>query len=143
VGVFLKDQWAKIGIDVQLDVQENAAFFASQGKKDFQALVAGGSANTSDPDDVSAWYLCESSQNLSGLCLPEADKLFATMSSELDPAKRKDLANQWEIALAEGYGTFIMYWRERFMGLRRNVHGLTIHPNIDNNLKMQDVWLSA
>ena len=29
------------------------------------------------------------------------------------------------------------------MGLRRNVHGLIIHPNIDNNMKMQDVWLSA
>jgi peptide/nickel transport system substrate-binding protein len=143
VGVFLKDQWAKIGIDVALDVQENASFFASQAKKDFQALVAGGSANTSDPDDVGAWYLCDSSQNLSSLCIPEADDLFAKMSQELDPAKRKDLAHQWEIAVANGHGTFIMYWRERFMGLRRNVHGLIIHPNIDNNMKMQDVWLSA
>lgn len=142
VGVFLKDQWAKVGINVTLDVQENAAFFASQAAKEFQALVAGGSANTSDPDDVGPWYQCASSQNLSGLCNDTGDELFAKMSSETDPAKRKELANQWEAATAAGYGTFIMYWRERFMGLRRNVHSMIIHPNIDNNLKMQDVWLS-
>lgn len=143
VGVFLKDQWSKIGIDVVLDVQENAAFFESQANRDFQALVAGGSANTADPDDVGAWYLCNSSQNLSGLCNEEADALFAQMSSETDPARRKELADQWQVAVASDHGTFVMYWRERFMGLRRELHGMMIHPNIDNNMKMQDVWLSA
>jgi peptide/nickel transport system substrate-binding protein len=142
VGVFLKDQWAKIGINVVLDVQENAAFFESQNKRAFQALVAGGSANTSDPDDVGSWYKCASSQNFSDLCNGEADALFDRMSAESDPVKRKELANQWEEMTAEGRGTFIMYWRKRFMGLRRNVHGLIIHPNIDNNMKHQDVWLS-
>lgn len=143
VGVFLKDQWAKIGINVILDVQENAAFFESQSKRAFQALVAGGSANTSDPDDVGAWYRCESSQNFADLCNAEADAIFDQMSSEADPAKRKALANQWEAMTAEGRGTFIMYWRKRFMGLRRNVKGMVIHPNIDNNMKHQDIWLSA
>ena len=143
VGVFLKDQWSKIGIDVVLDVQENAAFFEAQANRDFQALVAGGSANTADPDDVGPWYLCGSSQNLSGLCNEEADALFAEMSSETDPLRRKELADQWQLAVAGDHGTFVMYWRERFMGLRREVHGMILHPNIDNNLKMQDVWLSA
>lgn len=141
VGVFLQDQWAKIGIRVNLDVQENASFFESQAKRDFQALVAGGSANTSDPDDVAAWYLCGASQNLSGLCNEEADALFAQMSAETDPARRKELASQWQMMLAADHGTFVMYWRERFMGLRREVQGMMIHPNIDNNMKMQDIWL--
>lgn len=143
VGVFLKDQWAKIGINVILDVQENAAFFENQSKRAFQALVAGGSANTSDPDDVGSWYRCESSQNFAALCNSGADAIFDEMSSEPDPAKRKALANQWEAMTAEGRGTFIMYWRKRFMGLRRNVKGLIIHPNIDNNMKHQDVWLAS
>lgn len=143
VGVFLKDQWAKIGINVILDVQENATFFESQSKRAFQALVAGGSANTSDPDDVGAWYRCGSSQNFADLCNSGADAIFDQMSAESDPAKRKALANEWEAMTAEGRGTFIMYWRKRFMGLRRNVHGLIIHPNIDNNMKHQDVWLSV
>lgn len=143
VGVFLKDQWAKIGINVILDVQENAAFFESQGKRAFQALVAGGSANTADPDDVGAWFHCDSTQNFSGRCNAGADTVFDQMSSEPDPVKRKELANQWEAMTAEDRGTFVMYWRKRFMGLRRNVHGLIIHPNIDNNMKHQDVWLSA
>jgi peptide/nickel transport system substrate-binding protein len=143
VGVFLKDQWAKIGINVILDVQENAAFFESQKTRAFQALVAGGSANTSDPDDVGSWFRCESSQNFADLCNSGADALFDQMSAELDPAKRKELANQWEAMTAEGRGTFVMYWRKRFMGLRRNVHDMVIHPNIDNNMKHQDIWLSA
>ena len=142
VGIFLKDQWAKIGIDVALEVQENAAFFASQAKRDFQALVAGASVNTTDPDDIAAWYKCNSSQNLAGLCLEDADRLLDSMSAEIDQERRKELAHQWETRVAAGHGTFIMYWRKRFMGLRRNVRGMRIHPNIDNNLKMQDVWLA-
>lgn len=143
VGVFLKDQWAKIGITVDLAVQENAEFFESRSKLAFQAMVAGNSANTSDPDDVGPWFMCDSSQNFSGLCNAEADALFAQMSGEMDPVKRKTLSDQWQLAAASDHSTFVMYWRSRFMGLRREVHGLIIHPNIDNNLKHQDVWLSA
>ena len=143
VGVFLQDQWAKIGITVDLAVQENAEFFESRSALDFQAMVAGNSANTSDPDDVGPWFMCDSSQNYSGLCNEAADALYTQMSGEMDPAARKALADQWQLAAAADHSTFVMYWRSRFMGLRREVHGLIIHPNIDNNLKHQDIWLSA
>lgn len=143
VGVFLKDQWGKIGIDVTLDVQENATFFERQNAHQFDALVLGASVNTADPDDVGPWYGCNSSQNYAGTCTVSLDALFAQMSSELDPVKRKALANQWEKAILEENRTFVLYWRKRFMGLRNEVHDMVLHPNIDNNLKMQDVWISA
>ena len=142
VGVFLKDQWSKIGIETILDVQENASFFTSQAGKKFDAVVAGISVNTSDPDDLGPIHACNSSQNLSGLCNVDNDKLFAQISEESDPVKRKQLTNQWEASVAAGQNMFVMYWRQRFMGLRRNVNAMVIHPNIDNNSKMQDVWLS-
>ena len=143
VGVFLKDQWGKVGLNVNLDVQENATFFDKQNGRQFDALVFGASVNTADPDDVAPWYQSGSSQNYAGLQNARLDALADQISSELDSAKRKALANQWEKEIAGEYRTFVLYWRKRFMGLRRNVHNMVLHPNLDNNLKLQDLWLSS
>jgi peptide/nickel transport system substrate-binding protein len=143
VGVFLKDQWGKVGLDVNLDVQENATFFEKQSGRQFDAVVFGASVNTADPDDVAPWYQSGSSQNYAGLQNAKLDALADRISSELDPAKRKELANQWEKEIAGEYRIFVLYWRKRFMGLRRNVHNMVLHPNLDNNLKLQDLWLSS
>lgn len=143
VGIFIKDQWAKIGINVTLDVQENAAFFAMQEKREFQGLVKGGSFNSSDPDEMRDTYNCKGGNNESGFCSPDLDTLFEKMSGTLDPVERKKLANQWEKAVLADYGVYYMYWRKRFMGHYKTVNGLVLHPNIDNNFRMQDLWLSA
>lgn len=143
VGVFLKDQWSKIGMNVTLNIEENATFFEKQNKRQFDALVFGASVNTADPDDLGPWFRCDSVQNYAGACEKGVDDLFARMSAELDPEKRRALTHEWEKAIAEQNSLFVMYWRKRFMGLNRSVHNMVLHPNLDNNMKMQDIWLAS
>lgn len=144
VGVFLKDQWAKIGIRATLDIQENAAFFSSLSKHEFQVCANGGSYAISDPDSVFGdYYTCTGSQNNSNMCQPAIDALFTAQSQAMDPASRLKIVNELEKKVLEEYGIYVMYWRNRFMGMSNRVHGLKIHPNIDQNMRLQDVWLSA
>ena len=64
-------------------------------------------------------------------------------SQEMDPVARLKLVNELERKVLEEYGIYVMYWRNRFMGTSNRVHGLKIHPNIDQNMRLEDVWLSA
>ncbi len=141
-GVFVKDQWGKIGIDVTLDNQESATYFATTGERNFDVVIAGGSMASSDPDNVGPYYACGGSKNLSQYCDPETDDLIQRVSAELDPEKRLRLAHQLDRRAVEQYAIYNMYWRNRFMGVHNSFHGMTLHSNNDNNLKMQDVWLS-
>ncbi len=83
-GIFLKDQWAKIGIDVKLDNQESAMYFATTGERNFDVTVAGGAYASADPDNVGPYYACGGSRNLSQYCDPETDDLIERVSGELD-----------------------------------------------------------
>ncbi len=144
VGVFLKDQWSKVGINATLDIQENAAFFSSFGKHEYQVCANGGSFAISDPDAVFGdYFTCGGSQNNSDICQPAIDTLFTQQSQEMNPAARLKLVNDLERKVLEEYGIYVMYWRNRFMGISNRVHGLKIHPNIDQNMRLEDVWLSA
>lgn len=144
VGVFLKDQWAKIGIRATIDIQENAAFFSSLSKHEFQVCANGGSYAISDPDSVFGdYFTCAGSQNHTNMCQPAIDTLFDEQSRTMDPAARLKLVNELEEKVLEEYGIYVMYWRNRFMGMSNRVRGLKIHPNIDQNMRLEDVWLSA
>ena len=143
VGVFLKDQWSKIGVDVTIDIQENAAFADKMSKGDFNVAASGGSYSLIDPDTIFADYICGGGLNNSGICTPRIDELYNKQSATMDNAERVKLVNEMEELIAREYGVYVMYWRKRFMGCNKNMHGMLIHPNIDQNMKLDGVWLSS
>ena len=141
-GIFLKDQWSKIGIDVTLDNQESAMYFATTGERNFDVVVSGGSMASADPDNVGPYYACGGSKNLSQYCDPETDDLIERVSGELDTEERLRLAHQLDRRVTEQYAIYPLYWRNRFMGVNNTFHCMVLHSNNDNNMKMQNVWIS-
>jgi peptide/nickel transport system substrate-binding protein len=143
VGVFVKDQWAKLGVNATLIVQENAAYAEARATGKFAVTASGGSYSLSDPDTVFGdEMLCGGSDD--NLCPTELQELFAAQSAEMDEAERLAIANKLEVALLEKYGVHVMYWRDRFMGQSTRLKGFEVlHPNMDQNMRMEDVWLSA
>ncbi|MCW5852432.1 MAG: hypothetical protein KIT87_20325 [Anaerolineae bacterium] len=142
-GVFVKDQWAKIGIDATLDVRESAAYLDAMAKRDFQATPYGASYQANDPDGgIGDFVTCAGSLNYTAVCSPELDDLYAKQSQTLRVDDRKKMVNQLELTALKNYGIFILYWRGRTLGLSRRVHDLMVHPNLDHNFRMQNVWLS-
>lgn len=144
VGIFVKDQWAKVGINATLDIQENAAYFATTAKGDFQADASGASYPVNDPDAMFADQSgCGDAAKPTLVCDVEVEALFNKQSQTLDPAERRRIVNQLELLLLKKYNIAYMFWRNRFMGLSAKVKDMKLHPNIDNNMRMQSVWLSA
>ncbi|MFP9139188.1 ABC transporter substrate-binding protein [Devosia sp. XGJD_8] len=139
VGVFLKDQWAKLGINATIDIQENAAYAEAISSKNYAVSASGASYALEDPDSVFG------DDSFCGVndCSLVIEDLFAQQAVEMDPAKRLALVNQLELELAKEYSIYVMYWRNRFMGITTNVRGMKLHPNIDQNLRMDQVWLDA
>ena len=141
--VFLADQFAKIGVQAKVDIQETAAYNDTLSKRNFDIATTVIASLANDPDFLLGdYYTCEGGQNWSGVCIPEVDELFVKQSQTLDPAERKKLVNQLEVAAINGFGTVNLYFKGKFMGTSRQVHNLLMHPEPDNNRRMQDVWLS-
>ena len=141
--VFIKDQLAKVGIDVKVNIQESATYFDSiqKGTFDIATTQSGGLAN--DPDPLFAdYYLCAGSVNYAGACSKELDELFIKQSQTLDVEARKKLVNQMELQALNLQGFQIWYWKSKFMIYSKRVHNLLLHSQADNNRQLQDVWLS-
>ena len=144
VGVYVKDQWAKVGINATLDVQENASYFATTGKGDFQADAGGASYPLNDPDAMFADQSgCGDAAKPTLVCDREVEDLFNRQSQTLDLAERRKLVNQLELILLKKYNIAYLFWRNRYMGLSAKVKDMKLHPNIDNNMRMQNVWLAG
>ncbi|MET0439356.1 MAG: hypothetical protein ABW043_17860, partial [Devosia sp.] len=131
-----------IGINVTLDLQENASFFEAQDKRSYQAVVSGGSFNSNDPGDLRDYVTCGAANNYSEFCVETNDAAFKAFDEALDPTERKSLANAWEASFLASHPVFYMYWRKRFMGVHNTVHGMVLHPNTDNNMRWDQLWLS-
>ncbi|PZQ45709.1 MAG: hypothetical protein DI556_22240 [Rhodovulum sulfidophilum] len=144
VGVVLKSQLEKVGFRVVLDVQETAAFLDRMRKHDFDAAPTAVEYTANDPDAMfPSRQTCDGALNFAGTCDPGLDELIAQQSVTVDEAERRELVHRIERAVLESHGVVYMYWQNRVMGLSTRLHGMRVHPNIDNNLRMQDVWLSA
>ena len=88
------------------------------------------------------YYTCTGEQNYSSVCKSEIDSIFTKQSQTLALDERKKLVNQMETLALKEYGAYALYWRSRFLGHSRRVRDLNLHPTMDNNRRLQDVWLA-
>src|SRR5690606_30302806 len=111
LSLFLVDQFAKVGINGEIDVQETAAAYDALNQRAFDLAPWGHAYALDDPDAVFAeFYLQESPRNYSGIGSQEVDDLFQQQSAELDLEARKELVNQMEKAALALYGKTIGTW---------------------------------
>jgi peptide/nickel transport system substrate-binding protein len=143
VGIFLIDQWRRIGVAVEHSQVETAPFFGNmvEGKFDV-ALLPPGAAS----DDVTAMYqyfLTNAKSPLSYARHKDTriDKLWEAQTRELDPIKRKALVHDLErLMLTENYYLSINWW-ERIIVHHRRVKGWYFNPSHLQGQELVEVWL--
>ncbi|MBI2885571.1 MAG: ABC transporter substrate-binding protein [Chloroflexi bacterium] len=141
--IFLKDQWAKIGVNVSLDIQETATGYTNLEQGSFDLYSWGTAYALDDPDAVYAeHYLCNAPRNYSHVCVPQVDALYEKQTATIDPAERRKLVWEMEkIALQNVIKITVEGTQDR--GLRwAFVRGFVAQPNRYNNLHMEGVWLA-
>jgi peptide/nickel transport system substrate-binding protein len=141
--VYIKDRLLQIGIDATLDFQESAKYLDSMKNRQFKVEAGGAPFLVNDPDSMyTNSARCDGTLNYSKLCDRRIEELVELQSQELDEKKRIVLVNELESRLLAQYGTYKMYFRNVTKLLHKNIHGVTMHPNLDNATRLVDCWKS-
>lgn len=90
IGEVVKSQLEKVGIKVNVVVEEVGAFNDSTTAGKDNNFHISYFATTVDPGYATSWFICDEAWNLSKWCNPEYDALWKQADAELDSEKRAE-----------------------------------------------------
>src|SRR5713101_5509147 len=142
-GVFVIQEWRKIGVEAEHRPLETAAWFADgRDTGNFEVIVNGVFNYMDDPDLFLERYTTGDTNNWGRFSDPRIDDLFARQTRALDPAERKRLVNEIEkIVLENAYHIPGLWWARSVVHWAK-VKNYVAPPNHYSNQKLQDVWLA-
>jgi len=142
--VFIKDQWAKVGIDATLDVQELAVRTDRLNRRDFEVEASGGYAvSLDDPDLVfgQSWT-CNAPRNYSGACDPELDRMFEQQSATTDAQQRRALVLEMQRRALQQNIHLFLFWDADWALYWRKVRNLKLMSNRYLTERNEHIWLA-
>ena len=143
-GVFLLDQWRRIGLTVEQDLVETAPWQNARDHGDYDVMVEAMSEHSDDPSVLLVHFLSadRSPINYSGSIDRTVDDLFDQQQRTLDPAARQKIVWQMHEHMLE-QGVFApVFWADRIIPLSSRVQGWVITPSHFVGQDLRDVWLT-
>jgi peptide/nickel transport system substrate-binding protein len=144
-GVFLVDQWRKIGLNVTHTPQEGGPYFNDLRQGNFDAGVDFACDFMDEPDLYLLKYVSteRSPINYSRYKDGTLDELYERQSRMLDVKDRLPLLRQMERrAIAEQAYQFPFLWWQRIVPHSSRLKGWKIGPSHYVNQDLRDVWLT-
>jgi peptide/nickel transport system substrate-binding protein len=142
-GVFVVQEWRKIGIEAEHRPLETAAWFADgRDTGSFEVIINGVFNYMDDPDLFLERYTSGDTNNWGRFSDPRIDDLFARQTRALDPSERKRLVNELEKVVLENAYHIPGLWWARSVVHWAKVKNYVAPPNHYSNQKLQDVWLA-
>jgi peptide/nickel transport system substrate-binding protein len=142
-GIFLIDQWRRIGVEAEHSQLETKAFFDAMKEGNFDVLME----FISDfADDPSAQFDKLLTNEKSGQAAARhkdklLDELVAKIAGTVDPMARRKLIHQFEThAITQAYSAPILWW-ERSIVNHRKVKGWEHQANHFTASDLVDVWV--
>lgn len=143
VGVFVIDQWRRVGVKVEHSQVETAPFFSTlvDGKFDVAFLPTSTAA-----DDITAAYLyfttnTKSPQSFARHDDTSLDALWDQQVSELDPSKRRTIVHQMERRMLEQNYYLVINWWQRIIVHHKRIKGWNFAPSHFQGQDLVNVWL--
>ena len=145
VGIFLIDQWRRIGLNVNHLQQESGPFLNDLRSGDYEASVDFNCDFMDEPDLQLGKFLSanRSPANFGRYNDPTLDDLFDRQSREPNTEARKQLTWQYERrVLDEQAYVLVALWWQRIIPHSTAVKGWKITPNHYVNQDLRTVWLA-
>lgn len=137
-----QSQLSAIGVNVTLDIQEDAVALPRFASRDYDMLGAMMAIQGIDPDPIFGEAFASTGRaNYANMKIEGLDELLAKISSTMDQEERRRLSNEAEVKALTSYGLLPLYFKVRNLGIQRTLNNFILHPLVDNNLRMQDVWI--
>jgi peptide/nickel transport system substrate-binding protein len=141
-GVFVIQEWRKIGVEAEHRPLETAAWLDDMRKGNFELMVFPPVEFMDDPDLFLSLYVTGDDRNWGKISDPKLDDLFQRQARTLDRAERKKLINEMErIVLENAYVAPGLWWTRNMVHWAK-VKNYVAPPNYYSNQKLQDVWLA-
>ncbi len=145
LGIWLIDQWRRIGLNVKQEVLEAAAYFGPLRKGDFQVAMDFQCGYIVEPD-LDMYKFLSSDRNPANYGRykdPVLDEIYDKQSRVTNPEERKRLIRQFEKRLLDEEVHYLMtlQWH-RIIPHSAKVKGWTITPSHYLNNTLDTVWLS-
>lgn len=144
LGIYVVDQWSKIGVDVTVDSVPSAQYSDARTNANFDVIIDFAPEFADSPAMNWGKFISHSRSpsNFSRYENPEADALFDTIKYSPDAAERAEATRAFqELILDEGYYIFMSY-STRIVPLAPNVMGWEFSPSHTLNQSLRDVWLA-
>ena len=145
LGVWMIDQWRRVGLNVKQEVIEAAAYFGVIRKGDFEVAMDFQCGYIVEPD-LDMYKFLSSDRNPANYGRykdPVLDQLYDQQSRETNVEKRKQIIRQFEKRLLEEEAHYLMtlQWH-RIIPHSSKVKGWTITPSHYLNNTLDTVWLT-
>ena len=144
-GVFMIDQWRQIGVKVDHQQVELAAWYAAQNSGNFEVLVDSFTQFSDDPTNVLVKYVSYDKAEVAVARATdrELDRLFDEQNRTVDPAARKALVRQFEArAMEQAYAVPLLWW-QRIVAMNKEVRGWNMSPTHMIYQDLSDIWLAT
>jgi len=145
VGIWLLDQWRKIGLNAKHDFQEAAQWDADRRSGNFEVVMDTQCGYAVEPDLDLYKFLSTgvSDANYARYKDPVLDELYRKQSRTTDVEERKKLVREFERRLLdeEAHYLYTMQW-QRIVPHSAKMRGWTITPSHFLNQQLDQVWLS-
>ncbi len=145
VGVFLVDQWRRIGVDVEHQQPEDPQFFARRDSGDFDIILSAFSDFAGDP--AIQWMNLPSYEdnpsNFGRYNDAKVDEYYDAIKREMDPAKRKEILQEAEAYILEQGYVIPFFWGNRVMVMDSRVQNYAVSPSNWVGLDLGHLWLKA
>jgi peptide/nickel transport system substrate-binding protein len=142
-GIWVVDQWSKIGVHATQRVLPTGPWFAAMRAEDFDVTVEGNCQNVVNPlADIGKYLPHTVSPSNYGNFEDEREvDIYNQLLRELGKEKQRALLRQFEkLVLDEAHGIFLLWW-QRIVPYHAYVKGWKIGPSHYVNQDLGTVWL--
>lgn len=140
LGIFLMDQWRKVGIQVDQIPAETPPYFAALTSGNYDVAIDFNNTVSVDPNEVLVKFVPGSPNNYSGAEDKTLVDLFEKQAVASNPDERKIIVRQFlERLMDQGY-SIPLFGNNRATASVKEVKGWKLAPTTVLNLDMAEVW---
>ncbi|MBI2909580.1 MAG: ABC transporter substrate-binding protein [Chloroflexi bacterium] len=141
MAVLMKEQLARVGIQLELVVQDTTLFLTQLSKMAYPLVARPTALSLSDPDELSRYLVSTGGTNRLGFKNQEVDALFDKRSRAMDVSERRKIVRELEMKLIELAPVVVMFWQRGNVAHSPDLKNY-FRGSIYNSNKYQDVWLA-
>ncbi len=142
-GIFVIDQWRRIGVNVEHSQVETKAYFGNLVSGDFDVALYPVTTAADNATESHQSHLTNQKSPISYARHSDTklDELWERQTRELDPAKRKVLIHEFETrVLTEAY-SLSLHWWQRIIVHHKKIKGWNFSSSHFQGNDLVNVWL--